>query len=59
MNKWEYQVLRLRGKSPGLLDKLEAQLDTQGRVGWELVTVMKVPRERITLYLAIFKRPSA
>lgn len=58
MTKWEYQVMRLQGESPGLLEQLEDQLDTQGGMGWELVTVMGVPRDRLTVYLAIFKRPS-
>jgi hypothetical protein len=61
MTKWEYQVTRLQGKLPlpGLIDQLEAQLNTQGKMGWELVTVVETPfRElRVTLYLAVFKRP--
>jgi len=58
MTEWEYQVVRLKGKSPGLPEQLERQLDMQGAKGWELVTVMVVPGKQLALYLAIFKRPA-
>ncbi len=57
MTKWEYQVLRLQGKSPGLDEQIGEQLNRQGGMGWELVTILPVAIRKEPTRFAIFKKP--
>jgi hypothetical protein len=56
MEKWEYlvddEVTLKQGK-----ERMQGQLDEQGREGWELVSIMPEPGPGSAKFLAVYKRP--
>jgi hypothetical protein len=58
--RWKYLVVRVKASIRGMLggmgvsdENLQAELDQQGALGWELVQIIKEP----TFCRLVFKRP--
>ena len=56
MQKWEYEIVRLSKSKDRDMDPL---LDAQGKLGWELVSVVGSLQGGTSVdeYLAFFKKP--
>lgn len=56
MQKWEYEIVRLRKSKDRDMDPL---LDAKGKLGWELVSVVGslVGGTSVDEYMAFFKKP--